>query len=97
MRTAKHGTVRTHGSGHALTAILFTRNRLTTMLDGFDKFDCLIFIPDLDELDMDGKTIVLSPQVLKMLDKMCMRELVAGNISSLREQKDGALVSKSSN
>jgi Zn-finger protein len=71
--------------------------RLTAMLDRFDEFDCLIFIPDLDELEMDGKTIVLSPQVLKMLDEMCVRELIAGNISSLREQKHGALVSKSSN
>jgi hypothetical protein len=71
--------------------------RLAAMLHGFDEFDCLVFIPDLGKLEMDGKTIILSPRVLKMLDEMCMCELAAGNIGSRREQKDGASVSKSSN
>jgi ABC-type uncharacterized transport system ATPase subunit len=31
----------------------------------------LAFIPDLAELEMDGKTIVLSLRVIKMLDEMC--------------------------
>ncbi|RLM54775.1 hypothetical protein C2845_PM10G13290 [Panicum miliaceum] len=41
--------------------------RLGAMLHGLDEFDCELFIPDLDNIVMDGNTLVLSPHVLKML------------------------------
>jgi hypothetical protein len=53
--------------------------RLGAMIYGLDEFDCFVFIPDLDELDMDGRSIKLPPRVLKMLDEKRMRELAAGN------------------
>jgi hypothetical protein len=34
--------------------------RVAAMLHGLDNFDCFVFIPDLDELEMDGRTIILS-------------------------------------
>jgi hypothetical protein len=57
--------------------------RVAAMLHGLDNFDCFVFIPDLDELKMDGKTIILPLRVLKML--------ATGNVAltqdSHREQK----------
>jgi hypothetical protein len=45
------------------------------MLHGFIDFDCKLFIPDVDNVVMDGDWwIVLPPQVLKMIDeKKCER------------------------
>jgi hypothetical protein len=47
------------------------------MRHGFIDFDCKLFIPDLDNVVMDGNTLVLPPHVLKMIDEKCERELAA--------------------
>ncbi|CAN6333338.1 unnamed protein product [Urochloa humidicola] len=39
------------------------------MIYGLDKFDCEILIPDVDNVVMDGDTIILPAHVLKMLDE----------------------------
>jgi hypothetical protein len=56
---------------------------LSAMIDGFNEFDCEVYIPDLDNVVMDGNTLVLPPHVLKMLDEKRERErkLAAGNIT----------------
>lgn len=59
--------------------------RISAMVYGLDEFDCSVFIPDLDELEMDGKTIVLPARVLKMLDEMRTGELDAGNVALTQE------------
>ncbi|CAN6209313.1 unnamed protein product [Urochloa humidicola] len=43
---------------------------------GLDEFDCEVFIPDLDNVVMDGNTLLIPPHVIKMLDEK--RELAAG-------------------
>jgi len=47
------------------------------MIHGLDEFDCELFIPDLDNVVMDGNTLMIPPQVLKMLDEKRERELTA--------------------
>jgi hypothetical protein len=47
------------------------------MHHGFIDFDCELFIPDLDNVMMDGNTLVLPPHMLKMIDKKRERELAA--------------------
>jgi hypothetical protein len=37
------------------------------MLHGLDEFDYELFIPDLNNVVIDGNTLVLPPHVLKML------------------------------
>jgi hypothetical protein len=49
-----------------------------TMLHGLDKFDCELFILDLDNVVMDGNTLVVPPDMLKMLDEKLECELAAG-------------------
>jgi hypothetical protein len=41
--------------------------RLGAILHGLDEFDCELFIPNLNNVVMDGNTLVLPPHVLKML------------------------------
>jgi hypothetical protein len=41
--------------------------RLGAMLHGLDEFDYELFIPDLNNVVIDGNTLVLPPHVLKML------------------------------
>jgi hypothetical protein len=48
------------------------------MLHGLDKFDCELFILDLDNVVMDGNTLVVPPDMLKMLDEKLECELAAG-------------------
>jgi len=50
---------------------------LLAMLYCLDEFDCKVFIPDLDKVVMHGNNIKFDPQVLKMLDEKCERELAA--------------------
>jgi len=50
---------------------------LLAMLYCLDEFDCKVFIPDLDKVVMHGNSIKFDPQVLKMLDEKCERELAA--------------------
>nr|XP_034572900.1 uncharacterized protein LOC117837393 [Setaria viridis] len=53
--------------------------RLGAMIyTGLDEFDCNLFIPDLDNVVMDGDTIVLPAHELKMLDEKRECELAAG-------------------
>ena len=40
------------------------------MIYGLDKFDCEILIPDLNEIKMEGDTIILPPHVLKVCDEL---------------------------
>ncbi|CAO2190629.1 unnamed protein product [Urochloa humidicola] len=35
-----------------------------------NEFDCKLFIPDLDKVEMDGNTLIAPPNVLEMIDKM---------------------------
>jgi len=50
---------------------------LLAMLYCLDEFDYKVFIPDLDKVVMHGNSIKFDPQVLKMLDEKCERELAA--------------------
>jgi hypothetical protein len=47
------------------------------MRHGFIDFDCELFIPDLDNVVMDGNMLVLPPHVLKMIDEKRKLELAA--------------------
>lgn len=40
------------------------------ILDGLDKFDCEIYIPDVEKLQMDGETIIVPEHVQIKLDKI---------------------------
>ncbi|KAG2557942.1 hypothetical protein PVAP13_8NG103001 [Panicum virgatum] len=80
MRTANHGIMRTRGCGHALAAVSSTRNTdlapcFTVSTSSAALFN---FIPDLNNVELDGQTLVLPPHVLKMLDEKHERELAAG-------------------
>jgi hypothetical protein len=44
--------------------------RISAMIYGLDKFDCEILIPDLNEIKMEGDTIILPPHVLKVCDEL---------------------------
>ena len=44
------------------------------MLYGQREFNCKLFIPDLDELVMEGNGIVLPPHVVKKLDELAARK-----------------------
>ncbi|CAN6166568.1 unnamed protein product [Urochloa humidicola] len=44
---------------------------------GLDEFDCEILIPDVDNVVMDGATILLPAHVLKMLDEKRERDQAA--------------------
>ena len=48
--------------------------RLVAWTYGFDEFDCELFIPDVDNLVMNGNALVLPPHVLKMLDEKHERD-----------------------
>ena len=48
--------------------------RLVAWTYGFDEFDCELFIPDVDNLVMNGNALVLPPQGLKMLDEKHERD-----------------------
>jgi hypothetical protein len=48
-------------------SLIHVEYRLGTMLHGLDEFDCELFIPDLDNIVMDGNTLVLPSHVHKML------------------------------
>ncbi|CAN6213478.1 unnamed protein product [Urochloa humidicola] len=50
---------------------------LSATIYGLDKFDCEIFIPDVDNVVMDGETIILPAHVLKLLDEKCERDQAA--------------------
>jgi len=47
------------------------------IIDGFDKFDCELYIPNVDELQMDGETIILPDHVQQRVDELSpmMQEL----------------------
>jgi len=47
------------------------------IIDGFDKFDCELYIPNVDELRMNGETIILPDHVQKRVDELSpkMQEL----------------------
>jgi hypothetical protein len=38
--------------------------------DGMEKFDCEIYVPDVEKLQMDGDTILLPEHVIKKLDEI---------------------------
>jgi hypothetical protein len=41
-----------------------------------EKFDCELYIPDVEKLQMDGETILLPEHVIKKLDEIySMKEL----------------------
>ncbi|CAL5090782.1 unnamed protein product [Urochloa decumbens] len=40
------------------------------VFDGMDNFDCKIYIPVVEELQLDGNTIILPEQVVQKLDEM---------------------------
>jgi hypothetical protein len=42
----------------------------TWILDGIDKFDCELYIPDVEKLQMDGDTIIVPEHVQEKLDEM---------------------------
>jgi hypothetical protein len=42
----------------------------TLILDGIDKFDCELYIPDVEKLQMDGDTIIVPEHVQEKLDEM---------------------------
>jgi hypothetical protein len=53
----------------ALCGIVHRDYDLTTrILDGIEKFDCELYIPDVEKLQMDGDTILLPEHVIKKLD-----------------------------
>ncbi|KAK3129291.1 hypothetical protein QOZ80_6BG0476470 [Eleusine coracana subsp. coracana] len=43
------------------------------IIDGFEKFDCELYIPNVDELQMDGETILLSDHVQDRVDEVSPR------------------------
>ncbi|CAN6373055.1 unnamed protein product [Urochloa humidicola] len=47
---------------------------LSAVIYGLDKFDCEILIPDVDNVVMDGETIMLPAHVLEMLDEKRERD-----------------------
>ena len=40
------------------------------ILGGIEKFDCELYIPDVEKLQMDGDTILLPEHVIKKLDEI---------------------------
>ena len=53
------------------------------MLYNFNEFDCEIFIPDLDNVVMDGNNLLLlPPHVLNMLYEKRERELAAVKVNA---------------
>ena len=40
------------------------------ILGGIEKFDCELYIPDVEKLQMDGDTILLHEHVIKKLDEI---------------------------
>ena len=42
----------------------------TWILGGIEKFDCELYIPDVEKLQMDGDTILLPEHVIKKLDEI---------------------------
>ncbi|TVU37210.1 hypothetical protein EJB05_10513, partial [Eragrostis curvula] len=43
------------------------------IIHGLDKFCCELFIPNVDELQMDGDTIILPPHVQSRIDELSSR------------------------
>ena len=43
------------------------------IIDGFDRFDCEVYIPNVAELEMDGDTIILPPHVQSKIDEISPR------------------------
>ena len=50
------------------------------ILGGIEKFDCELYIPDVEKLQMDGDTILLPKHVIKKLDEIY-------NMKKLKEAK----------
>ena len=43
---------------------------IAAWLDGLDEFDCKVLLPNLNDVKMEGNTILLSPEILKMTDEL---------------------------
>ena len=43
---------------------------VTQVLDGMENFDCKFYIPVVEELQLEGNTIILPEQVVQKLDEM---------------------------
>ncbi|KAL6597806.1 hypothetical protein ACP70R_046611 [Stipagrostis hirtigluma subsp. patula] len=43
------------------------------IIDGFDNFSCELYIPNIDELVMDGSTIILPEHVQEKIDELSPR------------------------
>uniref|UniRef100_J3LH48 Uncharacterized protein n=1 Tax=Oryza brachyantha TaxID=4533 RepID=J3LH48_ORYBR len=41
------------------------------IVHGFEKFECELYIPNIDEMQMDGETIILPEHVQKRVDELC--------------------------
>lgn len=59
----------------------------TWILDGIENFDCELYIPDLENLQMDGDTILLPKHVQEKLDE----------IYSMKKLKDAKMTQDANN
>jgi ABC-type uncharacterized transport system ATPase subunit len=68
------------------------------MIYGLDEFDCEILIPDLNEIKMEGDTIILPPHVLKVCDELIeskkKKAIEAEQDMKLDDQENNELDSK---
>jgi hypothetical protein len=52
------------------------------IIDGFDNFDCEVYIPKVDEIELDeNETILLSDHVQKRIDEL--------RLEKKRKEQDG--------
>ncbi|KAG8082053.1 hypothetical protein GUJ93_ZPchr0014g47231 [Zizania palustris] len=67
--------------------LMHSNYAITSWIYGLDDFDCEILIPNIDEMNMYGSTLILPQEVLKKLDNIHKKKEFDDNNAEIDEGK----------